>query len=149
MTEVLFYQLERQPLVAVLAKLLQATLNRGARAVVQAGSAERVAALDTQLWTFSDESFLPHGTGSDGGSEHQPIFLTDTDENPNGARYRFFVDGADFGDLGSYERAIFIFDGRPADELESARNRWRQIKSAGHEATYWRQSEAGRWEKQA
>lgn len=149
MVEVFFYQLERQPLVAVLAKLLQATLDRGATAVVQAGSAERVEALDTQLWTFADESFLPHGTHADGGSEHQPVFLTDTDENPNRARYRFFVDGAGFGDISSYERAVYIFDGRLADELEAARNRWREIKAAGYQATYWRQSETGRWEKQA
>jgi len=148
MSEVLFYQLERNPLVVVLAKLLQVTLSRGGRAVVQAGSAERVEALDTQLWTFAEESFLPHGTRSDGGGEDQPIYLTDTDENPNGARTRFFVDGAAFGDISAYERAVYLFDGRLADELELARNRWRDIKSAGLDATYWRQSEAGRWEKQ-
>jgi len=149
MTEVLFYQLDRQPLVAVLAKLLQVTLDRGGRAVVQAGSPEQVAALDTQMWTFAEDSFLPHGTAADGGPEHQPIYLTASDENPNGARYRFFVDGAQLGDITSYERAIYLFDGRLADELEMARDRWRDIKSAGHDATYWRQSEAGRWEKQA
>ena len=149
MSEVFFYQLERQPLVQVLIKLLQVTLERGGRAVVQAGSPARVAALDTQLWTFADESFLPHGTSADGNPEHQPVYLTETGENPNGARYRFFVDGAEFGDISAYERAIYLFDGRLADELELARSRWRDIKSAGHQATYWRQSEAGRWEKQA
>jgi len=149
MTEVLFYQLDRQPLMAVLTKLLLVTLDRGGRAVVQAGSSDRVAALDSQMWAYSDESFLPHGTHADGDPEHQPVFLTETDENPNGAGYRFFVDGAEFGDISAYERAIYLFDGRLADELELARNRWRDIKTAGHEATYWRQNEAGRWEKQA
>ncbi|MGA7117695.1 MAG: DNA polymerase III subunit chi, partial [Hyphomicrobium sp.] len=39
-SEVLFYHLERQPLERVLPGLLEKTLQRGWRAVVQAGSAE-------------------------------------------------------------------------------------------------------------
>lgn len=149
MTEVLFYQLDRQPLDRVLVQLLTVTLGRGMKAAVQASSPERIAALDGHLWTHSDESFLPHGTAADGEPETQPIYLTENDDNPNGAQYRFFTEGAEIGDLSAYQRAIYIFDGRLADELELARARWREIKSAGHEATYWRQNDEGRWEKQA
>ena len=45
MTEVLFYHLESRPLEQVLPQLLEKTLERGWRAVVQAGSDERAAAL--------------------------------------------------------------------------------------------------------
>lgn len=148
MTEVLFYQLERQPLEQVLVKLLSTTLARGNKAVVQAGSPERVAALDSHLWTYSEASFLPHGTAADGDAELQPVFLTEGRDNPNSAQFRFFIDGAEMGDVSPYERAIYLFDGRLADELELARKRWRDIKTQGHDATYWRQSEAGKWEKQ-
>lgn len=149
MAEVLFYQLDRQPLEQVLTLLLRKTLERGQKAVVQAGSEERIWALDSHLWTFSDESFLPHGTAADGHAELQPIFLTQDDSNPNGAAFRFLIDGVAFRDLAGYERAIYLFDGRLADELEIARDRWRQVKADGLEATYWRQNESGRWEKQA
>ena len=84
MTEVLFYQLERQPLDQVLVKLLTATLSRGNKAVVQAGSPERVAALDSHLWTYSEESFLPHGTASETDANLQPVVLTHQRDNPNG-----------------------------------------------------------------
>jgi len=66
MTEVLFYHLEQQPLERVLPALVERTLARGWRAVVQAGSEERVEALDTLLWTYSEESFLPQGPRRDG-----------------------------------------------------------------------------------
>ena len=54
MTEVLFYHLLRQPLETVLPTLLEKSLARGWRVVVEAASAERVEALDAHLWTFRD-----------------------------------------------------------------------------------------------
>jgi DNA polymerase-3 subunit chi len=149
MTEVLFYQLERQPLDQVLPGLLEKTLERGWRAVVQAGGPERVEALDGLLWTYREESFLPHGTASDGFSDRQPIFLTTGEDNPNGAAVRFFVDGAECGDLSVYTRAVYLFDGRDQDALQQARRQWKSVKSAGHDCTYWQQNERGRWEKKA
>src|SRR4030042_15088 len=95
MTDVLFYHLERQPLERVLPSLVERSLSRGWRAVVQAGSDERVDALDTLLWTYAEESSPPHGTSKDGNTAEQPVFLTTEDDNPNGATVRFLVDGAE------------------------------------------------------
>ena len=149
MTEVLFYHLSRQPLDKVLPGLLERTLERGWRAVVQAGSGERVDALDALLWTYADDSFLPHGTARDGMADQQPVFLTVKDDNPNGATVRFLVDGAEAPDLSGYIRAVYIFDGRDEDALVQARGEWKRIKAAGHAVTYWQQNENGRWEKKA
>jgi DNA polymerase-3 subunit chi len=148
-TEVLFYHLERTPLERVLPGLLEKTLERGWRAVVQAGSQERVEALDTALWTYRDDSFLPHGTLSDGPPEEQPILLTTGPETLNGATIRFFVDGSDADDLSPYERAIYLFDGRDETAVVNARYQWTEAKEAGHEVTYWQQTEQGKWEQKA
>ncbi len=74
--EVLFYHLERQPLERALPALLEKTLAKGWRAVVQAASEERLAALDLALWTYADDSFLPHGTAKTGSADAQPVYLT-------------------------------------------------------------------------
>ena len=148
-TEVLFYHLERTPLERVLPGLLEKTLERGWRAVVQAGSQERVKALDTALWTYRDDAFLPHGTVSDGSPEEQPIFLTSGPDALNGATVRFFVDGSDVDDLSPYERAVYLFDGRDEAALSRAREQWSNAKEAGHDVTYWQQSEQGKWEQKA
>ena len=149
MTEVLFYHLEHQPLERVLPSLAERTLERGWRAVVQAGSEERVEALDTLLWTYREDSFLPHGTRRDGNSAAQPIFLTSNDDNPNGAGVRFLVDGAETSELSSYDRVVYLFDGRDAAAVAKAREHWKAAKNAGCEVTYWQQSNEGRWEKKA
>ena len=149
MTEVLFYHLEQQPLERVLPALVERTLARGWRAVVQAGSEERVEALDTLLWTYAEESFLPHGTRRDGNPAAQPVYLTADDINPNEATVRFLVDGAGIGDMAGYERIVYLFDGRDAAALDRARAQWRNAKETGSEVTYWQQSPEGRWEKKA
>ena len=149
MTEVLFYHLEHQPLERVLPSLIERTLERGWRAVVQAGSEERVEALDTLLWTYREESFLPHGTRHDGSPEAQPVFLTTGEDNPNSATVRFLVDGAETRDLAGYARVVYLFEGRDAAAVANAREQWQAAKAAGCEVTYWQQSPEGRWEKKA
>ena len=149
MTEVLFYHLGRQPLDKVLPGLLEKTLERGWRAVVQAGNSERVEALNALLWTYADESFLPHGSSRDGFAEQQPVFLTAGGDNPNAATVRFLVDGAEAGDLRGYARVVYIFDGRDEDAVAQARSAWKSAKAADFDVTYWQQGETGRWEKKA
>lgn len=148
-TEVYFYHLERRTLEEVLPTLLERSLERGWRATVQAASEERVEALDTLLWTYREESFLPHGTRRDGNVEAQPVFLTTGEENPNGATVRFLVDGAEALDLSSYTRIVYLFDGRDTSAVEAARAQWKAAKAGGAEVTYWQQSPEGRWEKKA
>ena len=62
MTELLFYHLQGQKLEGVLTPLLEKSLERGWRVVVQGASEERIDALDAHLWTYRDDGFLPHGT---------------------------------------------------------------------------------------
>ncbi|MGZ5804731.1 MAG: DNA polymerase III subunit chi, partial [Xanthobacteraceae bacterium] len=118
MTEVLFYHLKGQTPEQVLPTLLQKSLDRGWRVVVQASSEERVEALDAHLWTWRDDSFLPHGTWRDAEASQQPIVLTVSDHNPNGATVRFLVDGALMPqDVSVYERVVLLFNGEDPDAL--------------------------------
>jgi DNA polymerase-3 subunit chi len=150
MTEILFYHLKGQTPEQVLPTLLQKSLDRGWRVVVQASSEERVEALDAHLWTWRDDSFLPHGTWRDAEAAQQPILLTVSDHNPNGASVRFLVDGALMPeDATAYERVVLLFDGEDPDALDAARARWTEAKSAGFEVTYWQADENGRWRRQA
>ena len=146
MAEIGFYQLHALPLEKALPRLLEKTLAEGRRAVVMAGSAERVEALNLALWTMGRESWLPHGAEKDGYPEDQPIWLTERDENPNGASFLFLTDGSVTDRAADYERVFEIFDGKDPGALEAARERWRSYAASGHALTYWRQTGAGAWE---
>jgi len=150
MTEILFYHLKGRTPEQVLPALLQKSLDRGWRVIVQASSEERIEALDAYLWTWRDDAFLPHGTWRETGAAEQPILLTLHDDNPNGAIARFLIDGASMpGDVSAYRRIILLFNGEDPDAVETARTRWREAKSAGFEVTYWQADEKGGWQRQA
>ena len=155
MSEVLFFHLESRSLEDTLPVLLERTRERDKkRAGVRVGNAERMEALDAHLWTYSEQTFLAHGTAAEGHASRQPIYLTTENENPNNAEVLFMVDGAvpeDWGAtrLGHYQRIVLMFDGRDEGALNTARAQWRTCKAAGHDATYWKQSPEGKWEKQA
>jgi len=146
--DVLFYHLQRQPLEAVLPALVEKTLARGWRAVIRAGSPERVQALDELLWTYREDSFLPHGTPADGDPAGQPVLLTLEDNALNGADCAFVTDGAGLPS-GTFERIVLLFDGNDEEALARARLAWKDVKARGFDATYWQQDDSGRWQKRA
>jgi DNA polymerase III subunit chi len=146
-TEVYFYHLERRTLEEVLPTLLEMSLKRGWRAAVQAASEERVEALNTLLWTYREESFLPHGTARDGHTSAHPIYLTAGEDNPNSAQIRFLVDGATLADPSPYARVAHIFDGKDQEAVARARAEWQAAKASGHAVSYWQQTEQGRWQQ--
>jgi DNA polymerase-3 subunit chi len=149
MTEVRFYHLEHKTLMDVLPRFLLTTIERGQRAVVEVGSEERVEALAADLWTFSEEVFLPHGTKADGSPDLQPVWLTCSNDNPNGSTVRFFVDGATPGSVAGLDRAIVIFDGADEIALAQAREDWKRLSREGLDISYWQQDEQGRWVNRA
>ncbi len=147
-TEVNFYHLTKASLEDALPRLLVKTLQAGERAVVMLGSPERVDALNTHLWTFDPNGFLPHGSVKDGEAARQPVWLTHLDENPNGANFLFVADRAKSEKMDAYKRCFELFDGRDEEAVADTRERWKAYKAAGHTVVYWQQTEGG-WEKKA
>ncbi|MBZ5760145.1 MULTISPECIES: DNA polymerase III subunit chi [Rhizobium] len=149
MTEVLFYHLTESKLEDALPPLLDKSVERGWRVAVQGRDPARRDLLDSHLWTFREDSFLPHGTDAGEAPEHQPVLLTLSPENVNDAKVRFFVDGAEAEEIDVYDRVVFMFDGYDQSQLEGARAQWKKLKAEGHKLTYWQQTQEGRWEKKA
>ena len=150
MTEILFYHLQGQKLEGVLTPLLEKSLARGWKAIVQGASEERIEALDAYLWTYRDDGFLPHGTWREQDASAQPVLLTVNDGNPNAASVRFLIDGAPVPtDAESYRRIVLVFNGDDEDAVAAARSAWSEAKAKGFEATYWQPDEQGRWAKKA
>jgi DNA polymerase-3 subunit chi len=151
MIEVSFYHLTRRRLEEALPVLLEKSLARGWRVAVQALDAKRLAKLDDFLWSFEPTKFLPHGTKADGAPETQPIYLTIEGDNPNAADVRFLIDGVNAAPLLSdpanapKARAVLMFDGNDALELQAAREQWKELRDAGFELVYFQEDERGAW----
>src|SRR4051812_31421778 len=153
MTEVFFYHLERKALEDVLPELVERSLAKPWRVLIKCESADRAAAIDNLLWTYDEQSFLPHAQLGDGDPARQPVLLTVEEENANDANVLFLVGGAEppsWNDtlVDSLSRVVLLFDGRDPEALASARQQWSEARAAQHDVTYWKQSAAGKWEKQ-
>jgi len=146
--EMWFYHLERTGLDQALPELLEKTLQRGWRAVVRTSEQERIEHLDGWLWSYRDDSFLPHAPADEPGAARQPVLLTTGFENPNAADALFLIDGAEPGELAGYQRCVVLFDGADDAQLGRARALWSQAKGKGVPVSYWKQQARG-WEKQA
>ena len=144
-----FYHLERQPLQAVLPVLVEKTLARGWRALLRFSTPERLETIDSALWTYRDESFLPHGSARDGHPERQPAFLALDDANPNGAAVLFLLEAAEEREPERFSRVIRLFDGADEEAKALARAEWKRAKAAGFDVSYWRQEANGAWKKSA
>ncbi len=150
MTELLFYHLQGQRLDNVLPTLLEKSLERGWRAIVQGSSEERIEALDAHLWTYRDDGFLPHGTWRESEAAAQPVLLTINEGNPNAASVRFLIEGAPVpADAAAYQRIVLLFDGEDEEAVAAARGQWTAAKEQGFDVTYWQPDASGRWVKKA
>ena len=57
------------------------------------------------------------------------------------------TDGVEPAFLDGFERCLDLFDGNDSQAVEAARGRWKRLKDAGHDLTYWQQTAQGGWEK--
>lgn len=151
MAQVDFYHLQKQSLENVLPKLLEKAYATGKPIKVKVGNEDRVEFINSALWSYDEQSFLPHGSKKDGFGEDQPIWISAGDDAPNQAVFLFLVDGATVTPdvLSQYERVFNIFDGNSEAALNQARAFWKELKTSGNTINYWQQDDAGKWNKKA
>ena len=149
MPEFRFHHLERRRVDTALPALLETAVEEGARVVVQAADAAARDALNERLWTYREDSFLPHGGPGDGDPATQPVFLADTDETPNDAALRVLLNPADAlrFTADATPRIVVLFDARDEATMAAARSAWKALREAGAAPSSWREGDEGEWVK--
>ena len=145
-----FYHVERGELVSAVAPLLEKCLERKWRVVVS-GRPETLARLDAALWTWRDESFLPHALADSkagGPASDQPVLLSQEADPVNGARIAMLLDGGD-ADGSRFERCLVVFDGGDDAARSRAREQYRRATTQGVAARYFQQDSGGSWVEKA
>lgn len=148
MSEIRFYHLQKTPEVQALPQIALKAWQSGKRVVVRAANDEQTEALNDALWTFRADIFLPHGSKADGYGPQQPIWLTTGDDVPNAAKIQIAATGTEPLSPENFDLSCVMLDGRDEAQVAEARTRWKSYKDAGHEISYWQQTDSG-WEKKA
>lgn len=137
-----FYHLAHTPLERVLPSICEKVLGNGERLLI-VGGAEQLEQLDTLLWTYAPEAFLPHGRTDTPAAEQQPILLSAEIDACNGATNIALADGEWRDEALAFARTFYFFDD---GHLDTARTAWRALKSRPEaEPRYWKQDDRGKW----
>ncbi len=131
-----FYDLNGAPLDLGLGRLLETALAEGRRVCVRLGQEERVAVLDQGLWTYRNDSFLPHGC--EGDPAKHPVWLTAAAGNPNVADLLVVVDDAPMHDREGFSETTYLFDRRDPAMRDIARDRFAAFRDEGVRPAYLR-----------
>ncbi|MEO1305697.1 MAG: DNA polymerase III subunit chi [Pseudomonadota bacterium] len=140
-----FYHLQRTNLERAVGPLLEKCLERGWRVLAISPDASRRAALDEALWTYNDDSFLPHGQAEADGLDpsDQPVLISADTANQNQAAVALLMDGVDLPVDAPFERCMVMFDDGDSATRQKARDQFKAAKDAGQAARYFQQSGRG------
>ena len=143
-----FYHLEASTVEGILPGLLEKTQQKGWRALVKLPEAQ-LKEMDDYLWTYKDDSFLPHGRDDEPLAERQPITLSASAKTATGYQAVFLLGGSDIEDMSDVERCMVMINGRSQDNVMQERKRWKALKDTGASLSYYQQNDRGGWDKKA
>lgn len=132
----------------VLPKLVEKTQAKGWKTLIKM-SETRLPDMDKHLWTYKDDSFLPHGRDDEPLSDRQPIILTSSASASGAAACVILLDQTELEMSAEAERCIILIEGQKSDSVSFERARWKQLQEAGADLSYWQQGERGDWQKRA
>ncbi|RKQ70791.1 DNA polymerase III chi subunit [Litorimonas taeanensis] len=143
-----FYHLEGSTLEGVLPDLLEKSLSRGWRVLVKLPP-DKQKQFDDHLWTFRDDSFIPHGRDDEPMADWQPVLLSSDIKVATGFDIVFLLDGAEVEISEGVSRVMVMINGRSEQDVSRERGRWKALKAINASLAYYQQNERGRWEKRA
>ncbi|MDB2438974.1 DNA polymerase III subunit chi [Hellea sp.] len=143
-----FYHLEASTVEGVLPGLLEKTRQKGWRALVKLPQ-EQLKEMDDYLWTYKDDSFLPHGRDDEPMAEQQPITLSATADSAEGHGAVFLLGGSEVSNMTGVERCMVMINGRSESDVTRERKRWKALKDTGATLSYYQQNDRGSWDKKA
>jgi DNA polymerase-3 subunit chi len=144
-----FYHLLSTSPERAVPKLMEKALGSGSKVVMLLDSDAALKRMSDAMWTANPNGFLPHGSTREAHLGAQPIVLSLTDTNPNGADILCVLDGSSPESLPNYSKVLDIFDGSNDAAVTAARARWSTYKEKGYTLQYIKQQPGGGWKIEA
>lgn len=113
---------------------------KGDRLYVWAASQAEAARWDELLWTFREDSFVPHGLWQGEEACDEPVAVGWRAANPNGARWLVVAGGQTPAEVtaaaSSFARIMDFVPKRDKAATDAARARYKALQQAGIEPAY-------------
>ena len=147
MTQIIFYSTAPLQVEKTLFTLLEKSLEKGNKSLLLFKDKEKCLSINEQLWTYKQNSFLPHISEDDQIYDNidVPVYLSTKNENPFKAELLFSIDGFLPDNVDHFERVIIIIDVN--DELlnEKYKNYYLDINKNFEDIVFYKSDDNGKW----
>ena len=147
MTQIIFYSTAPLQVEKTLFALLEKSLEKGNKSLLLFKDKEKCLSINEQLWTYKQNSFLPHISEDDQIYDNidVPVYLSTKNENPFKAELLFSIDGFLPDNIDHFERVIIIIDVN--DELlnEIYKNYYLDINKNFEDIVFSKSDDNGKW----
>ncbi|MCB9728687.1 MAG: DNA polymerase III subunit chi [Deltaproteobacteria bacterium] len=136
---VTFYDCAPDERLPRIARLVEAAWERGMGVIVHCADAGAAEALDLYLWSWKQESFIPHEQVRPGAAPADPearVVLVTAQERPVAAEVLVQEAPCSFEFAGGFAHVIELVDHRTPDALAQSRGRFRAWREAGANPTF-------------
>jgi DNA polymerase-3 subunit chi len=146
-TQIIFYSTAPLQVEKTLFALLEKSLEKGNKSLLLFKDKEKCLSINEQLWTYKQNSFLPHISEDDQIYDNidVPVYLSTKNENPFKAELLFSIDGFLPDNIEHFERVIIIIDVN--DELlnEKYKNYYLDINKNFEDIVFYKSDDNGKW----
>ena len=147
MTQIIFYSTAPLQVEKTLFTLLEKSLEKRNKSLLLFKDKEKCLSINEQLWTYKQNSFLPHISEDDQiyNNIDVPVYLSTKNENPFKAELLFSIDGFLPDNIDHFERVIIIIDVN--DELlnEKYKNYYLDINKNFEDIVFYKSDDNGKW----
>ena len=132
MTQILFVEVTASRLEMRACEIAERTYAKGDRLQIIAADQQQAVRLDSLLWTFRPDSFVPHGIFEGEKDEIvPPVLICARQERFPDFDFLLMLDYCPVEIVGQFSKAthLVVLDNR--ERLEASRHYWTQLKEAG------------------
>ena len=147
MTQIIFYSTAPLQVEKTLFALLEKSLEKGNKSLLLFKDKEKCLSINEQLWTYKQNSFLPHISEDDQIYDNIdiPVYLSTKNENPFKAELLFSIDGFLPDNIDHFERVIIIIDVNDEILNEKYKNYYLDINKNFEDIVFYKSDDNGKW----
>ena len=146
MSEIYFYNTSSRDFLRDITLLIERLYLLEHKVIVLCPDNNVSAIVDDYLWSYKDESFLPHSIADQDHSELDSIIISSHQLNLDFYKILIVFKGSSisFDYSNNFEKVYYFFDDNSNDEREIARTLWKEAKKSGTKCKYW-QVQENKW----
>jgi DNA polymerase-3 subunit chi len=136
-----FYKVQNENFIKTICLLVEKAYQSNYKIIIKTSDSLLENEINKTLWTYSQKTFIPHGSSKDPLPEKHPIYITTGEENPNKANLKIFVNSIE-PYKGNFDKVLYIFLDNPENN-ENSRALYENYKINGASTTYHIQETQG------